>query len=540
MSVRPASSIVPLELAGDRVLPVAALVFGATLVMLAVAGVNVAAVLLARAIRRRREMAVRASLGASPLRLVRQLAAESVLLALIATTLVVLLLWQLPLLAAQLGVPRPLQPAVDLRVLGYAVVLALLSGVLFALAPALVTIRSDVVTALRTGDADSRPRARAQRVLVAAQLALSMVLLIVGGALLRSLQEQRRVDPGFARGNLIIADFEHPSGVFDRTHEGALARVAVERAGAVPGVQKVSVTSMAPLTSDGASTTIRIPGYSSEDLDVPMITGGPDLFATLGIPMRRGRELAWSQGDTLARVVVNESMALRYWGTRDPVGTFIEIGGAGGRPAEVIAVSADARFRSLDEPPRPMFAIQRANGGGSTLLIRTASDPERVLGAVRTALSGSDVPLTLVRIRTMDEVLEASLSSARAISSTLAVVGVLAALLAALGLHGVVSYITSGRTREIGVRLALGATRRSISKLVLGYGVRLAFIGGAIGTIVGLAVLRAIGGMLVERASSAVLIAGVWVVLSAITFAACIAPARRAMVIPPASAFRTD
>ena len=169
---------------------------------------------------------------------------------------------------------------------------------------------------------------------------LSKRPMLPGGALLRSLREQRQVDPGFERARLIIADFEHPSGLFDRAHEGALARIAVERAAAVPGIEAVSVTSMAPLTSDGASSTIRIPGYSeggNEDVDVPMITGGPGLFATLGIPLRRGRELAWSQSDTLARVVINESMARRYWGTRDPLGSFVEIGGTGGRPAEVIA-----------------------------------------------------------------------------------------------------------------------------------------------------------------------------------------------------------
>ena len=543
MSVRRATSIVPMELAGNAVLPVAGLVFGATLVMLAIAGVNVAAVLLARTMRRRREMAVRASLGAGPLRLVRQLASETILLALIATSLVVLVLWQLPLLSAQLGIPRSLQPGVDARVLAYAIVLALGSGVLFALAPALVTIRSDVVTALRAGDADSRPRARAQRVLVAAQLALSMVLLIVGGALLRSLERQRQVDPGFDPARLIVADFEHPSGQFDRAHAATLAHIAVERAAAIPGVAAVSVTSMAPLTSDGATSTIRIPGYTeagNENIDVPMITGGPELFATLDVPMRRGRELSWSHADTLERVIVNESMARRYWGARDPVGTFIELGGAGGRSAEVIAVSADARFRSLDEAPRPMFAIQRADGGGSALLIRTAGEPGRVLGSIRSVLSRSDLPLTLMRIRTMEDILESSLSVTRAITVTLAVVGALAALLAAVGLYGVVAYITSGRAREIGVRLALGATRRSISRLVLGYGLRLTLIGGLLGTVGGLAAVQAMGGMLFESAGALALVSAVWLVLCAMTLAACAVPSWRAMQIAPASALRAD
>lgn len=543
MSVRRATSVVPMELTGNAVLPVAGLVFGATLVMLAIAGVNVAAVLLARAIRRRRELAVRVSLGASPFRLVRQLASESILLALLATALVVLLLWQLPLLTAHLGVPRSLQPNVDLHVLGYAVAVALGSGLLFALGPSLVTIRSDVVTALRNGNADSRPRARAQRALVGAQLALSMVLLIVGGALLSSLNRQRQVHPGFTPAGLIVADFEYPTGQYDRARERAFTRLAVERVTAIPGVRSVSVASMAPLTSDGMSSTIRIPGYAeagSEILEIATITAGPELFATLGIPMRRGRELSWANGDTLPRVVVNESMARRYWGTRDPVGTFVELGGAGGTAAEVIAVSGDARFRSLEEAPRPMYAVQRMTEGGSALLIRTAGDPKNALGSLRSALSRADMPLTLVRLRTMDEVLESSLAVTRAITSTLTVLGSLAALLATVGLYGVVSYITSGRAREFGVRLALGASRRSISRLVIGYGLRLTLIGGAVGTAAGLLALQVMGGMLFGTRSSIGIVMAVWGVLCVVTLAACAVPSLRAMAIPPATALRAD
>ena len=540
ISVRPASSIVPLELAGDAVLPTAALVFGATLVMLAVAGVNVAAVLLARAIRRRRELAVRLSLGASPLRLVRQLVSESVLLALVAGALVLVILSYVPALAEGIGVPPTLRPAVDLPVLAYAIGVALASGIVFALAPAFITLRSDVVTALRTGESDSRPRARAQRILVVTQLALSMVLLTVGGALLGSLHRQQRTDPGFVSHGLVVAQFEDPLGIQDPVREQAFTRLAVERITAIPGVKSVSLASMAPLSGDGMRSSIRIPGYAGPDadaLEIPTVTSGPALFSTLGIPIRSGRELSWNETDTAPRVVINESMARRYWGSRDPVGTSVRLWG---REATVVAVSADARFLSLDQPPVPTYVVQRATGGGATLLVRAAGEAGGLPAAIRGAMARGDVPFILTSLRTMDEVVDASLITTRAVTATLMAIGALAILLATLGLYGVVSYVTTGRTREFGVRLALGASRRSISRLVLGYGLRMAAIGGIAGTLLGLGAIRALGGMVFGIRGSATVIAAVWCALCAVAMAACALPAARAVAIPPASALRSE
>lgn len=543
VSVRRAASIVPLELTGGAILPTAALVFGATLVMLAIAGVNVAAVLLARTIRRRRELAVRLSLGASPLRLVRQLVSESVLLALAASALVVLLLSYLSPLAARLGVPRPMQPTVDLTVLGYAIAVALGTGILFALAPALITVRSDVVAALRTGEAGSRPRARAQRTLVGAQVALSMLLLIISGALLQSLARQRQVDPGFVPAGLIVAQLEDPAGVVDHARERAFTEIAIDRIGAIPGVSSVTVSSMAPLTGDGMRSSIHIPGHAEpgeESPEIAAVTAGPDFFKTLRIPIRRGREITWADGDTLTRVVVNESMARHYWGAQDPVGSFVELGGRGGAPVEVIGVTGDARFYTLDQAPVPMYAIQQRGRGGTTLVIRAGASPDAVMGMVRAALTRADVPLSLASLRTMDAVLESSLLVSRAISGTLMAIGLLAVLLATIGIYGVVSYITAGRTKEFGVRLALGASRRSISRLVIGYGVRTTLVSGALGTAAGLGALRVLDGMLFGARGSLEVVVAVWVALGAVTLLACSLPARRATAIPPASALRAD
>ena len=544
VSVRPASSIVPLELMGPAVVPTAGLVFAATLVMLVLSGVNVAAVLLARTIRRRRELAVRVSLGASPIRLIRQLVTENTVLALAAGALVVGLVALLPQAAGALGVPPSVRPTIDATVLGYAVAVAAGFGVVFGLAPAVVGMRAGVVESLRDGGTNAPPgRARAQWVLVCAQIALSMVLLVVSAALLASVDRQQRVDPGFRVERLVVAQFEDPLGRPDRARERAFTELAVERLGAIPGVTSVSVGSMAPLASDGMRSTIHIPGYverPDENMDVQAVTTGPHFFRTLGIPLLRGRERDADDRDSLPRVVVNQSMARRYWGDRDPVGTFVRLGGPGGTLVKVIGVAADARFRSLAEAPQPMYAVQHRSEGGGSVLIRTRGDPAALLLAVRGSMSRNDVPFTLVQLRTMQEILHSSLAVSRAVSQTLMAMGVLAIALAAVGLYGVVSYVTAGRAREFGVRLALGATPSSITRLVLGYGVRLAVIGGAAGLILGLAALRGMESMLFGSWAFAPLGVVVGVVLCTVTLVACAIPAIRATAVSPAMALRAD
>jgi len=545
LSLRAATSVVPMELMGRAVMPTASLVFAATLVMLAIAGVNIAAVLLARTVRRRRELALRLSLGASPLRLVRQLVTENVLLALAAGAVVIVILSSTPELAARLGVPAAARPAVDLTVLAYAVATALGAGLVFGLAPAVIGSRTAVGEALRDAAAGAPPaRARLQRALVAAQIGLSLVLLVVGGALLASLDRQQRIDPGFRVDRLVVADFEDPAGGHDRARAHAFAAMAVDRLRTLPGVTSVSVAGLVPLTSEGARTTLHIPGHDGrpgETVDVAAVTAGPSYFRTLGIPVLRGRELGPDDRDTVPRVIVNRTMARRYWGERDPVGTFVEVGGAGGQRAEVIGVAADARFRSLAEPPRPMYVIQRgAGGGGWKVLIRTGGDPAALLPAVRGAMARNEVPFVLVRLRTMEDVVRTSLAASRAVSRTLMAMGLIAIALAAVGLYGVVSYVTAGRAREFGVRLALGATPWSIRRLVLGYGMRLALIGGVAGLVLGAAALRAMEGMLYGSLAFAPPAVVVAVVLGAVTVAACAVPARRAGTASPSAALRAE
>jgi putative ABC transport system permease protein len=544
VSVRAARSLIPLELYGQGVIPVAGLLFGATVVMLALTGVNVAAMLLVRTVRRRRELAVRLSLGASPGRLARQIVAEGVVLATIAGAVVVALLTQLPALAASLGVPRSVEPTVDLVVLGYAALVALGFGACFGLVPAVVGMRSAVVEALRAVQGSAGPtRARLHGALVSAQIALSMVLLVVGAALLASLGRLERVDPGFPVQGLLVAIFEDPPNRPDAARERAFGELAVERLGALPGVASVSVGSMAPFTSDGARSSIAIPGYTpepEESMEIQAVTAGPAFFRTLGIPIQRGRELERATGDSLARVVINEAMARRYWGAADPVGSFVRLGGEGGEAAEVIGVSGDARFLSLGEPPRPMYVVQRGQGGGSTVLLRTKGDPSSLVLAVRGTMARNEVPFRLSQLTPMEGILRESLAVSRAVSQVLLVLGGLAILLAAVGLYGVVSYVMTGRTREFGIRLALGATPGAIARLVLGYGLRLAVTGGMAGLLLGLGALRGLESLMFGSWGSAPLGLVVAAGLGVVTVAACLLPAARAVRVAPASALRAE
>jgi hypothetical protein len=370
-----------------------------------------------------------------------------------------------------------------------------------------------------------------------------MLLLLTGGALLQGLSRQRRIDPGFATAGLLVAQLEDPSGIPDPARERAFTEAAIGHLAQIPGVRTVSVASMAPLTGDGMRSSIRIPGHSAADggdPEIAAITAGPDLFATLGIPLRRGRELSWRDRDTLPKVIVNEAMARRFWGAADPIGSTVELGGSGGTPAEVIGVAADARFYSLDQEPVSLYAIQRRTHGGAVVLIRAERDIEVVAGMVRAALTRPDIRFALVGLRSMDAVLETSLLLSRAITNTLLAIGVVAVLLATIGLYGVVSYITSGRTKEFGIRLALGASRRSISTLVIGYGLRTTIASGIVGTAAGIGAIHVMQGMTSGAQLSFAVVAGVWFALAAVTLAACTLPALSATGIPPATALRAD
>jgi putative ABC transport system permease protein len=275
-------------------------------------------------------------------------------------------------------------------------------------------------------------------------------------------------------------------------------------------------------------------------MDVPFVYAGGDYFSALGIRIVRGTELGGNVGDTLSRVVINESMSRRYWPGRDPVGSVIHLGGLAGRPVRVIAVAADARLRSLSQPPTPHFVVQSVRGG-STLLLRTASAPGDLISLVRGTLGESNAAFVLRRLRTMDEILAASVAEATALAAAVAAVSALALALAVFGLYGVVSYVAAQRTREFGIRMALGASTGDVLRLVLFSGMRLAIIGGVLGLLVSVAASAALHGFLFSVGATEIpTLAAVAAIMAIVAVVACLIPAIRATAASPVDTLRAE
>ncbi len=544
VSVRRAGGLIDTNTSGGPVVPVSLLLLGASGVVLAVAAVNLASLVLARGLSRRREIAVRVSLGAARGRVVRQLLTESLVLALGAELMVLAAVASLPVIASALGLPAALDVTVSARTIGFVTVVTFAMTLCFALWPAWRATSGHVSHGLRESSATPRlGRARAHRVLAGTQIALSIVLLVCAGMLVQSLRQQQAVRPGFRVANLIAAEFEGVQGAQTREQERELALGTLERARALPGVVGVSIAANAPLTGDGMRTTIHIPGYEpggDESMDIPFMIAGADYFGVLGIPLVRGTEVSGA-GDTLTRVVINQAMARRYWGRRDPVGTTITLGGRGGRPVQVIGVAADARLQSLAQSPEPRLVIQNRAGGGSTLLIRTRGLPESLIPTVQHDLGESNPGFALVRVRTMEQIVGSSLLSAKALAGAVTLVSLLALSLAVCGLYAVVSYLTAQRTREFGVRLALGADRGDLFRLVLASGGRISVLGGAIGLVLSLGAGAALQGMLYSvRLVDVPTVLTVMAVMMVVVLVATLGPALRASRTSPVETLRAD
>jgi putative ABC transport system permease protein len=544
VTVRPVGGLIDMNRAGGPVVPVSVLLFGASALVLTIAAVNLASLVLARAVSRRREIAVRVSLGAARRRVVRQLLTESFVLAVGAELMVLAAVASLPLVGTALGMPPVLPLAVSGRVIGFVTAVTFAMTLCFGLWPAWRATSGHVFDGLRESSATPRlGRARAHRVLAGTQVALSIVLLVCAGMLVQSLRQQQAVKPGFEVTNLIAAEFEGVMGQQTRADERELARNTLDRARSLPGVRAVSIAANPPLTGDGMRMSIDIPGYqpgTDERMEIPFMIAGADYFAVLGIPIVRGVELTGA-GDTVTRVVINQVMARRYWRGRDPVGSTLTLGGRGGQAVQVIGVAADARLQSLAEAPAPRFVIQNRAGGGGTLLIRTRGVPEPLIPTVQHDLGESTPAFALVRIRTMEQVVGSSLLAAKALAGAVTLVSVLALSLAVCGLYAVVSYLTAQRTREFGVRLALGADRRDLFRLVLQSGARISVVGGVIGLALSLAAGVGLRGLLFSvRMIDVPTVVAVTALMIVVVLIATLGPALRASRTSPVEPLRAE
>lgn len=517
--------------------------------VLVVAAANVAGMLLARAVRRRREIALRLALGASRGRLVRQLATESVVLGLAAGAAGVFLAhWlvaALMSLVPKLPVPFLVHPTIDARVLLFALCLTLLVSVLVGTLPALESVRPDLVPALKISSGATARRHRVRSVLLVAQLGVSMLLLVVAGLFGRSLVRARAVDPGFTTHGIDIVSLDMELAGYDSTRGIAQAQALLEQSRAVPGVSKATLSAMLPLSGSAIGFGgIEVDGHpapgSDEGWTADWNVVTPGYFATLGIPLVAGRAFTDADrtgGATVA--ILNETFARRVFGTTHVVGQTLR---NGKRVITVVGVARDAKYRSLDEAPLNYIYVPLAQWyrSGTNLFVRTGN-ARSVAPALRRVIAGLDPHLPILDQQTMEEATAMSLFPQRLAALVSGALGVVALALAMLGIYGVIAYTVAQRTREIGVRVALGATRGSILAMVLRQGLVLAGVGIAVGLAAALAATRLLSDFLFGvPPTDLVTFFGASAILVVVALVASWAPARRAAASDPMIALRAE
>ncbi|MEJ7809819.1 MAG: ABC transporter permease [Gemmatimonadaceae bacterium] len=532
------------------------LMLGAVAFVLLIACANVANLLLARGAARRREIAVRVALGATRMRLVRQLLTESVVLALAGGALGVLLaLWGVRLVGAWVPVEIPswIRLGVDARVLGFSVALSVLTGLLFGLAPALRASDADVHEALKSGGRSTSggARGRLRSSLVVAEVALSLVLL--AGALLfaKSFVRLRRADPGYDPRGVLSIRLSLPQTRYstdDRVR--AFYAEAVRRARALPGVQVAAAVLTPPLGDNNIYVAFTPEGQPSPQGQAPHAhreTVTPDYFHALGIPMAAGRSLTEADHAGAARVaVVNETFANHYWPAGGAVGKRFHLGQADDTDEPwmtIVGVVRDVKQFGVNEGTVEGLFMPHAQSPSRTmtLVIRATADPAGLAPAVRREIGALDPEVALFNVLTLEQALERSVWQPRLYTALLGIFAAVALVLAAIGLYGVVSYTVARRTHEIGLRMALGAQRRDVVRLVVGEGARLVAIGIAVGLAGALAVLRVLRAVLFGVSTTdPATFATVSVTLAAAALLASYIPARRAARVDPLVAMRSE
>jgi predicted permease len=531
----------------------AALAFGVVGLVLLIACANVANMLLARASARRREVGIRLALGASRSRLVRQLMTESLVLALLGGAAGLLLAYWTSDLLLAFRPPIPYTLALDVApdgsVLAFTLAATLATVVVFGLAPALAASRPELVPALR-GDAGARVRRRiAGRTLVAGQMALSLAVLAAAGLFFRSLVNARGIDPGFDRTNVLLASYDLSLLGYGEDRGRAFHRAVVERVAALPGVKAASVARFIPL-GDSSSTTgpVVAEGEPFPEAGSGVSTGinfvGPGHFETMGTRIVEGRDFTDQDVPSSPQVIiVNETLARTLWPGASAVGRRLRIGAPDAPPRAVVGVARDGRYRFLGESPtpyayRPLAQSYRAEG---TLVVRTQGDPRLLLEPVRREIESLDARLPVFDVKTLEDHMGYALWWTGMGAAFSGAFGLLAMVLAAVGLYGVTSYGVARRTREIGIRMALGAMPGDVLALVVKEGARTAAAGIAAGLALAFAAARVMRGLLygVGPLDPAALL-GAPALLAAVALLASLVPARRAAKVDPAATLKYE
>jgi putative ABC transport system permease protein len=546
------TTLVPLheQLVGNMRRPLL-IVLGAVGFVLLIACANVANLMLARAAAREREMAIRASLGASRARVIRQLLTESGLLALLGGALGLLLaLWLLRGLAAfaPSGAVRFNEISIDVYVLGFTFGVALLTGLFFGLVPALSSAKLDLTRSLKDGKGSSGgvQGGRLRGALVIAEMALALMLLIGGGLLMKSFLLLQRVDLGFNPDHvltlrLVLNQRQYPDAPKILNFHTQL----LDRLKTLAGAQSVALVSSLPLEGTDNDTSFLIEGRPQPAPNQNPVAWyssvSPNYFETIQMQSLKGRLFTEADSEKAPSVVViSETMAKRYWPNEEPLGKRI---GSPDRWREIIGVVKDVKHFGLDTdtPPSMYFPMRQVPSRGMTLIVRTAGEPLGILPSLRSEIWASDKKLAIAKVKTMNELVSDSIAQQRFIFLLLGCFAGIALLLAAVGTYGVLSYAVAQRTHEIGIRLALGARNVNVLGLVIRSGMKLAIVGAAIGLAGAFALTRLMSSLLFGvTPTDAATFVSLSLALLLVALVACYVPARRATKVDPLVALRYE
>jgi predicted permease len=529
------------------------LMMGIVGLVLLIACVNLANLLLAQAAHREKEISVRAALGASRGRLLRQMLTESIVLSLLAGMVGLGIayggrsaLWSFrpPFIEK-----NDIDLALDSHVLLFTLGIALLTALLIGIAPAIKSAKPDLIEVLKIGGRGgtvSWARSPLRSMLVVSEIALALVALIGAGLFIRSMQNAQRIDPGFETEKLFMMAFDLGALHYEEGRAQEFFRAAVERAKAVHGVEAATVASDFPLGGGFERTVFpegqdEASGYRGTLTQLNDVT--PSFFEALRIPLIRGRVFNDSDRQNTVQVaVINEAMVKQYWPNTEPLGKRFHFFG---EPAlrEVVGVVRNTVVNQIGEEPQPVIymPITQDFSPAATLQVRTTGRPEGVIGTVRGQLQSLDTNVAITNVQTIQEIMRQGLWAPRMGAGLLTVFGGLALILAAVGVYGVLSYSVSQQTREIGIRMSLGAQQSQVLRLVIGQGFRLAVAGVALGLLAALGLMRVLSSLLFGvSAHDPVTFGGVSLVLVAAAILACYIPARRATKVDPIIALRYE
>lgn len=551
------------ELVVQNVRPALLLLTGAVALVLLIACANVANLLLARAVDRQKEIAVRFALGASRLRIIRQLIVESVVLAMLGGAAGLLLAsWAVPVLTSTTvtGLPRAENIAIDMPVVFFAFGLAALTGLIFGLVPAIQTTQLPIRESLNEEGRSTSGSVRQRKVrsaLVVVEVALALVLLVGAGLLLRSFQSLTRVQPGFNPANLLVVNLPLSPQKYAESDKmiHAVDRI-VERVRAIQGVERAAITTSLPMSGTGAVIHFNRSSMPPAGPDDYVMAGyravTPEYLATLGVSLQQGRMLTtWDRQGAPPVVVINETMAREYFPDRDPIGERIQLGtepDPGFPTMEIVGIVGDVKqsfatgskaemFVPYAQFPDPILASMFRN---TALVVRTSGDPKEVAPFVRSALREIDPGQPLVNLRTMETAIAGTVAQPRFQMTLLLTFALVAVALAVIGVYGVMAYTVTQRIPEIGVRIAVGASPAQVVWMVVKDGARLALLGVSIGLAAAVIVAPAMRSLLFEiKALDPMTFGGAAAVLSVAALLASYIPARRAASVSPSAALRS-